>query len=256
MKGQILDVTVQISEGIISADDGNRYVFAFSEWRELDFPQRAMRVDFDVNADGKAVAVYKELPVAHAPVVSLEKDNLASAMNVNREYAAPAPAIAARETAVYQATYPQGVYQNVAPNTAADLSLWDYFVAGLTKKRSDFSGRARRKEFWGFSLFYFILIGLPLTLVSNFLGFIIDRVDEVSGGMVAIAILFMVFAIYMSIPAWAVAARRLHDTGRSGWWQLLVFIPIVNFFAWIVLLIFYCQDSQAGDNQYGRNPKA
>ena len=55
-----------------------------------------------------------------------------------------------------------------------------------------------------------------------------------------------------SSPAFAVGARRLHDTDRSGWWQLIGLIPLVGA---IILIVFFCQDSKPGDNQYGPNPK-
>jgi len=54
------------------------------------------------------------------------------------------------------------------------------------------------------------------------------------------------------LPSFAIAARRLHDTGRSGWWQLIVLIPIVGL---IVLIVFLVLDSEAGTNKYGPNPK-
>jgi uncharacterized membrane protein YhaH (DUF805 family) len=66
----------------------------------------------------------------------------------------------------------------------------------------------------------------------------------VLGGLYALAVL---------IPSIAVGVRRLHDTNRSGWWLLISLIPCLGF---IVLLVFMVQDSQAGDNQYGPNPKA
>ena len=66
--------------------------------------------------------------------------------------------------------------------------------------------------------------------------------NQLLGGLVSLALL---------LPSLAVAVRRLHDTGRSGWWILLGLIPIIG---WIVLIIFFVQDSQP-DNQYGSNPK-
>lgn len=62
----------------------------------------------------------------------------------------------------------------------------------------------------------------------------------------------LIYSLGLLLPSIAVAARRLHDTDRSGWWQLLAFIPIIG---WIVLLVFYCQDSEVGDNRFGSNPK-
>lgn len=91
-------------------------------------------------------------------------------------------------------------------------------------KYATFSGRARRSEFWFFSLFSCIISWIPIV---NFLG------------------------IALIIPGIAVAVRRLHDTGRSGWWFLLALVPLVN----LVLIYFYILDSIPGSNEYGENPK-
>lgn len=66
------------------------------------------------------------------------------------------------------------------------------------------------------------------------------------------ALLSGIFVLAAIIPAFAVGARRLHDTGKSGWLQLLVLIPLIGY---IILLIFYVQDSASGENKYGPNPK-
>jgi uncharacterized membrane protein YhaH (DUF805 family) len=100
-----------------------------------------------------------------------------------------------------------------------------------------FSGGARGSEFWDFNLFN-VLIQLGLGLFDYFLGM---RLLE---GLYGLAIL---------IPSIAVTTRRLHDTDRSGWWQLLLLIPLIG---WIVLIVFEFQDSQPSPNRYGPNPKA
>ena len=108
---------------------------------------------------------------------------------------------------------------------------------GCWKKYVEFSGRARRKEFWMFSLFNF-LAGIVVGFLDGLLG---------TGSMLSCAYSLAVF-----LPGIAVSIRRLHDTDRSGWWYLLVFLPIVG---WIVLLVFDCLDSTPGDNRFGPNPK-
>ena len=109
----------------------------------------------------------------------------------------------------------------------------DFLTAIKTcfSKYADFTGRARRSEFWFWWLFTFI-VGLILGWIP------------VIGWIISIALI---------IPNLAVGARRLHDTGKSGWWQLLQLLPIVGI---IILIVFWVQDSHAGENQYGANPKA
>ena len=116
-------------------------------------------------------------------------------------------------------------------------------VRRVLNNYANFSGRARRSEYWYFILFNMIVEGvfnlLSTKLDGNFLGTMIGIIAGVYG----LAIL---------VPSLAVAWRRLHDTGRSGWLYLLLLIPLVGS---IILLVFLCQDSQPGSNQYGPNPK-
>ncbi|MDX1619037.1 MAG: DUF805 domain-containing protein [Balneolaceae bacterium] len=111
------------------------------------------------------------------------------------------------------------------------------------KKYAVFSGRARRKEYWFFVLFNII--------VAMILGFI----DGMSGNFspeTGIGLLGGLYTLIALVPGISVSVRRLHDTGRSGWWLLIGFIPIVGA---IVLLVFFVQDGDAGHNEYGANPK-
>ena len=107
----------------------------------------------------------------------------------------------------------------------------DYFIGAL-KKYADFSGRARRKEYW-----MFILIYMVINVILALLGM------DIISGIVALALL---------IPSLSIGARRLHDTGRSGWWQLIYLVPLIGL---IVMIIFLVQDSH-DTNDYGVNPKA
>ncbi len=105
------------------------------------------------------------------------------------------------------------------------------------KSYAVFSGRARRKEFWYFTLFNTIII-----LVLSGLDFVLGV-----GG-----ILTSLYYLGVIIPMLSVYFRRLHDTGRSGWWLLIALVPFVGA---IGLLVFLVTDSERGDNEYGPNPK-
>ena len=106
----------------------------------------------------------------------------------------------------------------------------EYYLEVL-KEYTEFNGRVRRKKFWMFNLVNFIIA----LLIAIFL-----------------PPLSMLYSLLILIPSLAVTVRRLHDTGRSGWWWLLSFIP---FLGGIILLIFLIQDSETGVNKYGPNPK-
>ena len=117
-----------------------------------------------------------------------------------------------------------------------------WYLAVL-KKYAVFSGRARRKEYWMFFLFN-LIITVALTLIEQMAGIAPEPGQSVLAGLYSLAVL---------IPGLAVAVRRLHDTGRSGWWLLIGLVPILGA---IVLLIFLVLDSEPGENAYGPNPKA
>jgi uncharacterized membrane protein YhaH (DUF805 family) len=108
-------------------------------------------------------------------------------------------------------------------------------------KYADFSGRARRSEYWYFFLFN-VLVSIVASIVDNVLG-----TDTVTGtGLVA-----GLASLALLLPSLAVCARRLHDISRSGWWLLVGLIPLVG---WIVLIVWFVQDSH-GDNAHGPSPK-
>jgi uncharacterized membrane protein YhaH (DUF805 family) len=111
------------------------------------------------------------------------------------------------------------------------------------KKYADFSGRARRKEYWFFVLFN-IIISVVLTVCDVFMG--------TYSAAANIGILTAIYTLAVLIPGIAVSVRRLHDTGRSGWWLLIVLVPLIGA---LVLLIFMLIDSHPGQNAYGPSPK-
>lgn len=121
----------------------------------------------------------------------------------------------------------------------------NWFISCITQNYANFNGRARRQEYWMFTLFSFLL-NLALSIVGVILISISTSLVSVTNiiSFVAWAALFL--------PSLAVAVRRLHDTDRSGWWVLIALVPLIGA---IVLLVFACMDSTPGSNQYGENPK-
>jgi uncharacterized membrane protein YhaH (DUF805 family) len=111
------------------------------------------------------------------------------------------------------------------------------------KKYADFSGRARRREYWFYMLFYVIIL-VVLSICDGFVGTTMQS---------GVGILTLIYILAVLIPTIAVSVRRLHDTGRSGWWILIELVPIVGFF---IFLYFMVSDSNPGTNAYGPSPKA
>lgn len=115
-----------------------------------------------------------------------------------------------------------------------------WYLAVL-KKYAEFSGRARRTEYWMFVLF---------NCIFGFVAAILDSIMGGAGwGRGPISIIYM---LAMILPGLAVSVRRLHDVGKSGWFVLVSLIPIIGY---IWLLVLLCGDSQQESNQYGENPK-
>lgn len=120
----------------------------------------------------------------------------------------------------------------------------DWYLEVL-KKYAVFTGRARRREYWMFTLINSLII-FGLGFIATFTGDINGPVSELA---VVVAIGYYIGIIG---PVLSVSVRRLHDTGRSGWWLLIALVPLVGS---IAVLVFMVLDSQQGPNQYGSNPK-
>ncbi|WP_240136940.1 DUF805 domain-containing protein [Streptomyces sp. MUM 178J] len=111
----------------------------------------------------------------------------------------------------------------------------DWYLAVL-KNYAGFGGRARRKEYWMFTLFNIIAVVL-LAII---------------GALIESMVPYVLYYIAILVPMIAVTVRRLHDTGRSAWWLLMYFVPLVGA---IVMLVFMATEGQAAENKYGPNPK-
>ena len=113
----------------------------------------------------------------------------------------------------------------------------------VLKNYAGFSGRARRKEYWMFALFNLIFLILAV-IADNLVG------TTISG--LPYGLFYFVYAFAILIPGLAVAVRRLHDVGKSGWFMFILLIPLIGA---IWLLVLVCTDGNPGKNVYGLNPK-
>ena len=110
-------------------------------------------------------------------------------------------------------------------------------ISSFWSNYANFNGRARRSEYWFAFLFYFLV----------YIGALF--IDAVIGTVIVISSLW---ALATLVPLLALSVRRLHDLGRSGWYYLMGLIP---FAGPIILLVFFVEDSQKGDNAFGQYPK-
>lgn len=111
----------------------------------------------------------------------------------------------------------------------------DWMLMGW-RKYADFSGRARRKEYWMFVLGN-VIISIILSIIARIIG---------------TEFLSYIFMLASLCPSIAAGVRRLHDTDRPGLWMLLALIPFGAF----VLIYFFVLEGTRGNNQFGPDPKA
>lgn len=110
------------------------------------------------------------------------------------------------------------------------------------KQYFDFSGRARRKEFWMFTLFHFIFLFSAGFIIFSITG---DMYEDTETNYVFVFVI-CTYLLVSIIPSIAVTVRRLHDSGKSGWWYLISIIPYLG---WFVLMIFTCLDGERRPNK-------
>lgn len=127
----------------------------------------------------------------------------------------------------------------------------DWYLMVL-RRYAEFDGRSRRSEYWMYMLFNFLVV-----LALAFVGVVGLVISHDYGGILFVPL--VIYALATMIPGLSVGVRRFHDTGRSGWlflgFMLAGMIPFVGLIGAIVQIVFLCQDSNVGANQYGPSPK-
>ena len=129
----------------------------------------------------------------------------------------------------------------------------EWYLKVMRDNYANFSGRARRREYWMFTLVYVIIL-IACTGLDNVLGtlFMMDAgpLGEISMGY---GWIYTICGLIHFIPGLALAVRRLHDVGKSGWFYLIFLIPFIGA---VWLLVLFCLEGKKEDNKYGPNPKA
>ncbi|HWX67365.1 MAG TPA: DUF805 domain-containing protein [Rhodanobacter sp.] len=116
------------------------------------------------------------------------------------------------------------------------MGFFDWYLKCIKNHYADFEGRARRTEYWMFFLVN-LLISIVVGLIGRAIGF---------------HALSTLYSLAVLVPGIAVGVRRLHDTGRSGWWWLVALIPLIG---WIWIIVLFAIAGDQGANQYGADPK-
>ena len=128
----------------------------------------------------------------------------------------------------------------------------EIYLKVLKENYVNFSGRARRKEFWMFHLFLIIIITICIGL-DNILGTVV-AMDAGPFGLIVLPFgwLFFLCGIFHFLPSLSLVVRRLHDVGKSGSWCLIGLIPIIGN---VFLIVFLCSEGDKNENKWGLNPK-
>jgi len=202
VKGTILNFSIQENTGFISGDDNNRYTFAGNEWKSEKAPNAGDYVDFDTLEPGiaKEIFLLKKQEAGNVFTTSLNKIS-----DENKE--------------------------------EKNYNVTDWFIKSL-RNYINFSGRARRREYWFFSLcailIYIFAMILDYLLFGDY------------------ALFTLISTLGLIIPSFAVSVRRLHDIGLSGWFILLSIIPLLGA---IFLFVCACIDTNKQSNQWGAPAK-
>lgn len=232
VQGKIISFNEYENSGIIIADDGIQYVFSGSEWTERYSPKAGDNVDFMFDGMGSINRVSYQPNKSYTTTPPLlHKAPQDKGVTTSQEFGAN-----------------NRVNNNQHNNRIESLYIEEsnYGIIDWTKKAfnnyATFSGRARRKEYW---LFYLatIIIAMAFGFIEGFSKGVmgIGSMDDTSISSLILTLVFF-------IPTIAAGSRRLHDIGRSGWWQLLWCIPLIG---WIIIIILLAKDTSPQTNEWG-----
>lgn len=211
MRGEVFQYDDQQGFGFINGADGKRYAFERKDLRRL-------------------------VPIGKGTTVEFQVD-----------------AASAREIFVVRGVLPGAAAQFGRDAVAAEpesTGLWSYFIRALTTNYANFSGRARRKEYWGYALFLMVMASIVVAIAVS--------VDVNMGNLevgdelpvITISAIGLLFLATL-IPSIAITVRRQHDIGISGWFYLLILVPSVG---GLIIFVFTLIPSQRHDNKWGPIP--
>lgn len=235
MRGEVLHYDVELGVGFITGQDGQRYGFERSDFRRAVPVSKGTRVEFR-DENGRARDIF---------LVQNERAGPASVPSVGTVSAV------ATATAVPGAPPPAQHFGRYA--SAADTEgtgMWSYFTRALSANYANFRGRARRKEYWSFVLFWWLAAG-AIILIGLLLDSAVGNLDYYDEPPVITIILAGIFFLGTILPGLALCIRRQHDIGLSGWFYLLFLVPYVGS---LIIFVFSLIPSQKHDNKWGPVP--
>ncbi len=215
MRGDVIQYDEDLGLGFIQGGDGRRYAFEKSDLRRLAPLAKGTTVEFHALGDRA-----REIFVVRT---------------AQRTAAAP----------------PSQFGRFAVAERAPSTGLWSYFIRGLTANYATFRGRARRKEYWGFYLFWLLATAL-LAFAGAVVDTLLGNMDMDPPRMIATMALPGLFVLATIVPGVAITVRRIHDIGLSGWFYLLIFVPSVG---GLIIFVFSLIPSQKYENKWGPVPE-
>ncbi|MAN46648.1 MAG: DUF805 domain-containing protein [Alphaproteobacteria bacterium] len=219
MRGQVLKTDSGNGQGLILGDDGVRYSFSQQEARDGNRLVPGHIVDF-VPAGEEARDIYL-LGAGHASAPSAAQPSY---------------------------VHPANTY--TPPMAQKSEGIFTYFLKAISVRYFKFTGRARRQEYWGYVLFYWLVMVMAFVVDVMLMASLVGM--DSGADAFFVPIFTILWALYNIIPGISVTVRRLHDQDLSGWMYLLNFIPYIG---WFIVMIFMFIDSRAEPNTHGPSPK-
>jgi uncharacterized membrane protein YhaH (DUF805 family)/cold shock CspA family protein len=244
MRGEVLHYDDAHGFGFITGEDGNRYTFRREDLRRAFPLSRGTAVEFRQSGD-RAQDVSSPVTAAQvsAPAEAVQAPAHLTATPIATPAARPAP---------------QRYGRNAVGNGVVEgpsIGLWSYFRAGITTNYANFHGRARRKEYWGFALFY--TLGMILLAIAGLaIDAAVGNFDYSAEAPVATIVIVLLAMLASVIPGIAVSVRRFHDIGLSGWFYLVMVVVgfILAGSVMILAIVLGLIPSQKRENQWGPVP--
>lgn len=227
MRGEVLHYDESQGFGFITAADGNRYTFSREDLR-------------------REVPISKGVQIEFQPSGSQARDIFSIRAQMG---SVPTAGIPAPDASSTPAQAPRHFGRAAVSEQSGNTGLWSYFWRGLTENYVNFRGRARRKEYWGFYLFWLI----ACVAIAAICLMIDGGMDNLDGYETPTATLVGVglFGLATFLPGLAMIVRRQHDIGLSGWFYLLILIPYIGS---LIIFVFSLIPSQKHENKWGPIP--
>lgn len=245
MRGEVLHYDEAHGFGFITGEDGNRYTFRREDLRRSFPVAKGVTVEFRENgSEARDVSLPAPPPASQAAEAPQAPAALA-ATPITGDAARPAPQRYGRNA------LGGADGQSVRPSTG----LWSHFLASITTDYADFRGRASRKEYWGFALFYTLAIFL-LALAGLAIDAAVGNFDYGAEAPVATIVILLLVMLAGLLPGIAVAVRRFHDIGLAGWFYLgMVVVGLLLAGSVVILaIVLGLIPSQKRENKWGPVP--